>query len=186
MHAFELGIALLQKDRGGATIAVYRISCISKRFTIIGGTALDIEYMLCMLEDKDTSAAYAALKELETLSDTSDALYTHTDKFVSMIASDKYVIRVRGFRLFCKQAKWDKDNIIDRSLDSALNILNDEKPTAVRQALFALQEVAVYKKSLCGQIRQRVLEINYLRYKDTMHSLIAKDIESLLKVIDGC
>lgn len=145
---------------------------------------MDLGYLLGLLEEKDISVAFEALKELEKISDTSDVLYPHINKFVSMMDSEKYVIRVRGFRLFCKQAKWDTDNLIDRNLDSALNILNDEKPTAVRQALTALQDIVLYKKKLREQIKQQVLEIDYLRYKDTMHSLIAKDIDSLLKTID--
>ncbi|MDL2258148.1 hypothetical protein LJC42_03185 [Eubacteriales bacterium OttesenSCG-928-K08] len=145
---------------------------------------MDLGYLLFSLEDNDTSIAYGALKELEALSDTSNVLYSHMNEFISMIDSEKYVMRVRGFRLFCKQAKWDNDNIIDSNLDSALNILSDEKPTAVRQALAALHDIVLYKKNLHGQIRRRVLEIDYLKYKDTMHSLIAKDIEDLLKAMD--
>lgn len=145
---------------------------------------MDLDYSLYLLEDKDTSVAFEALKELEKLSDSSDALYPHINKFIAMLDSEKYVMRVRGFRLFCSQAKWDKDNVIDRNLSSALNILNDEKPTAVRQALAALQEVVLHKSNLREEIRQRLLEIDYLRYKDTMHSLIAKDIEALLKNMD--
>ncbi|MCP1109856.1 hypothetical protein [Ohessyouella blattaphilus] len=140
--------------------------------------------LLSKLENKDTSVAYQALQELEALSDNSDALYSYLDKFVSMIDSDQYVIRVRGFRLFCKQAKWDEEERIDSNLDLALSILDDEKPTAVRQALVALQDVIPYKESLCEKIRHRVFEIDYLRYKDTMHSLIEKDIEALLKVME--
>lgn len=151
---------------------------------IEGDRGMNIAYSLCMLEDKDTSAAFQALKELEKLSDTSDALYPYINQFISMLGSEKYVIRVRGFRLFCKQARWDTEHVIDRNLNLALNILNDEKPTAVRQALVALQDAAPYKKNLHEQIKQHVLAIDYLRYKDTMHSLISKDIEALLKTMD--
>lgn len=143
-----------------------------------------MEELLSKLENKDTSVAYQALQELEALSDNSDALYSYLDKFVSMIGSDQYVIRVRGFRLFCKQVKWDEEERIDSNLDLALSILDDEKPTAVRQALVALQDVVPYKENLCEKIRRRVFEIDYLRYKDTMHSLIEKDIEALLKVME--
>lgn len=139
---------------------------------------------LSLLADKDLPAAYAALKELEALCDTSDVLYPYIGKFIAMLDSEKYVVRVRGFRLFCKQAKWDKDNVIDRNLEAALFILQDEKPTAVRQALAALQEVVLYKKNLRGQIRSRVLAIDFLQYKDTMHSLLAKDVAALLEIID--
>lgn len=146
---------------------------------------MDLNHTLSLLEGKDTSVAFQALKDLETLSDTSDSLYPHIKEFIAMTNSNKYVMRVRGFRLLCKQAKWDVDNVIDSHLDSVLTILNDEKPTAVRQALAALHDVVIHKKALRKELRQYLLMIDYLRYKDTMHSLIAQDIEALLKLIDN-
>lgn len=143
----------------------------------------DIESLVGMLEDKDTSAAYKALQELEWISDETGLVYIYTEKFVNMIKSDKYVIRVRGFRLLCKQAKWDSDNILDENIDTALHILNDGKPTAVRQALAALSDVVRYKPDLRETVKKAVSEINYLRYKDTMHGLIAKDISEVLSLI---
>lgn len=145
---------------------------------------MDIAYSLCLLEGNDTTAAYQALKELEALSASSNALYPYAQQFVSMVSSEHYTLRVRGFRLLSKQAKWDVDDVIDNNLDAVLHILNDEKPTAVRQALAALHEVVLYKPNLHEKIRQRVCAIDYLRYKDTMHSLIAKDIAALLKAMD--
>jgi|GEM_PF-728580 len=143
----------------------------------------DIASLIQMLEAKDTSAAYKALQELEKISDETGLIYAYTEKFVNMINSDKYVLRVRGFRLFCKQAKWDRDNILDENIDAALRILNDEKPTAVRQALAALSDVVRYKSDLREIVKKAVSDINYLRYKDTMHSLIAKDIQVVLGLI---
>lgn len=145
---------------------------------------MDLDKMLSMLEDKDVQAAFESLKELEDFSDKSNALYPYIDKFVEMIGSEKYVIRVRGFRLFCKQAKWDVDNIIDENLKATLSILHDEKPTAVRQALAALHDLVLYKEELRDLVKECVLAIDYYKYKDTMHSLIAKDIKSLLNVIE--
>lgn len=141
--------------------------------------------LISMLEDKDTSAAFKALKELEQLSDETEAIYTYIDKFIRMIGSEKYVIRVRGFRLFCKQARWDTENIIDENINAALNILNDDKPTAVRQALTALLDIIRYKPDLREAVKKAVSDINYLRYKETMHSLIAKDIKQVLGECDN-
>lgn len=144
---------------------------------------MDLDLMLDMLEDKDTSQAFETLKELELLSDDSNVLYPYIIRFIEMVSNEKYVVRVRGFRLFCKQAKWDTENIVNENLDSVLVILHDDKPTAVRQALAALKDVILYKKELRDIIKDRVLAIDYLRYKDTMHGLIAKDIQNLLDVM---
>lgn len=82
--------------------------------------------------------------------------------------------------MFCKQAQWDNQGIIDRNLERALLILQDEKPTAVRQALTALKGLFLYKEHLSQPIKEKILAIAYDRYKETMHSLIAKDIDSVL------
>lgn len=145
---------------------------------------MDLEFMISMLHSKDTSKAFEYLKGLEALSDNSNILYTYTDEFIKMVYSEKYVIRVRGFRLFCKQAKWDSENIINKNIDSVLVILNDDKPTALRQALAALQDIVLYKKELRNTIKDRILAIDYHKYKDTMYSLISKDIQNLLDIID--
>lgn len=145
---------------------------------------MDLEYMLSLLEDKATSKTFEALKELENISENSNILYPHIDKFIEMTGSETYAIRVRGFRLFCKQAKWDVDNKIDENLTHALQILQDNKPTAVRQALASLNDVVIYKNDLASYIKECVSSINYLRYKDTMHNLIAKDIQKLLETIE--
>ncbi|MCP1100954.1 hypothetical protein M2454_000172 [Aequitasia blattaphilus] len=144
---------------------------------------MDLDYMLLLLEDKDTSKAFEALKELELMSDDTAILYPYIDKFVEMIGDKKYVIRVRGFRLFCKQAQWDSDGVIDENIEEALCILNDEKPTAVRQALASLKDLVLYKEELRDIVKEKVLAIDYYKYKDTMHSLIAKDIDSLLEAM---
>lgn len=145
---------------------------------------MDLNDMLSMLEDKDNSTAFEALKKLEEISEDENILYPYIDKFIEMIQSDKYVIRVRGFRLFCKQAKWDVDGIINKNIKATLTILNDPKPTAVRQALSALKSVVPYKRELNNLIKEKILAIDYYQYKDTMHSLIAKDIKELIDVIE--
>lgn len=139
-----------------------------------------IPFMMEQLEGKDTSAGYKNLQELERISDETGLLYQYTDKFVQMINDDKYVIRVRGFRLFCKQAKWDADRKLDENIEIAMKILNDSKPTAVRQALAALHEVIHYKPMLREKIYKAALAIDIMKYKESMQSLIEKDIQSLL------
>ena len=101
-----------------------------------------------------------------------------------MLDNEKSFIRVRGFRLICKNAKWDKYNKIDNSIDKILQELNDEKPTSVRQCLKAIAEIVEYKKSLNNKIKEKLLKINYLNYKDSMQSLIFKDVEKILMLIN--
>ena len=142
---------------------------------------MDIELLLSMLTAKDTKQAYGALLELERLSGETDDLYPCTERFADMVGDRAYAIRVRGFRLFCCQARWDTEGVVDRNLDRTLAILEDEKPTAVRQALTALEELLPYKRELWPNLRQRLEAMEPERYKDTVAPLIKKDIRRLLE-----
>ena len=109
---------------------------------------MELELLLSKLTAKDTKQGYGAFLELEHLSEESDDLYPYTERFAEMVSDRAWAVRCRGFRLFCKQARWDDDGVLDRCLDRALVILEDEKPTAVRQALAALLDVVPYKQEL--------------------------------------
>ncbi len=146
---------------------------------------MNVDIMIDMLYNKDTSLAFENLKELELLSNNSNILYPYINQFIDMVSSEKYVIRVRGFRLLCKQSKWGIENLINNSINKVLIILNDEKPTAVRQALSALKDVVIYKGELCNIIKEKILNIDYLRYKDSMQGLIYKDIQNLMNIIES-
>ena len=144
------------------------------------------EQLLLDLECADTSAAYQALLALETLSETSDALYPYTERFALMTRDSRYAVRVRGFRLFCRQALWDADGLIDRHLPDVLAVaLSDEKPTAVRQALAALREVVELKPSLRAQVQQAIHSVDIARYRDSMQGPLLKDIRALDGQIRG-
>lgn len=143
---------------------------------------MKISDMMERLYDKDTRTAYVNLLEMETLSDRDDVVYPYVDVFLSMLKSEKYVIRVRGFRLLCRQARWDRDNKIDAAIDEILTALKDEKPTAVRQALHALEHIVIHKKVLRDKIREAAISIDYSRYRDSMRGLIMKDVSNLVRL----
>ena len=146
---------------------------------------MEQDILLSMLTAKDTKQAYGAFLELERLSEETDDLYPFTEQFAEMVLDKAWAVRCRGFRLFCKQARWDGDGVIDRHLDRTLAILKDEKPTAVRQALAALLDMAPYKPELWPVIRQRVEAMDWNRYKDSMAPLIQKDIQRLLDTMQA-
>ena len=144
---------------------------------------MELDILMSILTAKDTKQGYGAFLELERLSEETDDLYPYTERFADMVSDRAWAVRCRGFRLFCKQARWDDAGIIDRNLDRALVILEDKKPTAVRQALAALLDVTPYKRELWPAIRQRVEAIDLMHYKDSMAPLIEKDVQKLLDAI---
>jgi len=144
----------------------------------------DVRLMIDSLYSKDEKQAYNSLLQLEQISEEANIVYPYFDTFAEMMFDNHYFIRLRGYRLLCKQAKWDNENNIDRIIDDILMQIEDEKPTAVRQKIKALEDIVLYKKGLNNKIRQSILSFDCSKYKESMQSLILKDIERLISIID--
>lgn len=128
---------------------------------------------------KDVNKAYSVLIELEKASEVSNILYPYINVFMDMVQSKNYYVKVRGFRLFCMQSRWDDKHFIDKNIDFVLDILNEERPTIIRQALEYLKEIAIYKGELKGKLLEKVDNLDTTKFKDTMKDLIKKDIIKL-------
>lgn len=136
------------------------------------------------LKDKDDKKAYEFAKELSAKSAQTNEYYELFDEFVGMLGEKSSYVRARGFGLACAQARWDCDGKLDTSFDKRSILLNDEKPTVVRQCLSALHEVVSYRPELCEKISSAVKNIDLSRYKDSMSPLIKKDVEELLRMME--
>ena len=136
------------------------------------------------LRDKDDKKAYELAKEINAKSAETNKYYELFDEFIAMLSEKSSYVRTRGFCLVCAQARWDVDGKIDAAFDNMSVLLNDEKPTVVRQCLSALHEVILYKPQLCERISKAVKNIDLSRYKDSMSPLIKKDADELLKEIE--
>ena len=137
-----------------------------------------------ILYGKEKWDVWRKFQEIENSIEQSKMLYEYFDDITKMLYDKKSYIKMRGFRIICKLSKSDKDNKINGIIDVLLEVLDDEKPTIVRQCLKAIEEIVENKKSLNNKIKEKLLNINYLKYKDSMQSLIFKDVEKILSLID--
>lgn len=135
------------------------------------------------LYSKDTKVAYATLLELELECAKSDALYPYFDTFLEMLDDSNTYIRIRGFRLLCHLAAWDKEDKINRNIVKILSALDDEKGTAVRQCLAHINQILLYKDELHEEVECKLQQMDLSKYKDTLRPLIQKDIDTILKGI---
>ena len=87
---------------------------------------------------------------------------------------------MRGFRIICKLSKWDNDNKINNIIDILLQVLDDEKPTIVRQCLSSLNNLLLYKIDLSEKVENKLKKLDLSKYKDSMKPLIQKDIDCIL------
>lgn len=139
--------------------------------------------MITLLKSKNNTAAYQFLLRLEQESKKSDSLYGCLDDFLTLLRHESSLVRIRGFRLICAQAQWDKDGWIKEHLEELLSMLDDEKSTAVRQCLASLHSAVTYQPELLSEIEKKLDEIDLLQYKESMIPLLQKDIGELRALI---
>ena len=135
------------------------------------------------LYDKDNKVAYNNLLYLELETTGSNEIYNYFDELLGMLKNEKSFVRVRAFRLICALAKWDIENKIEDNIDLILNELDDDTSTSVRQCLDKLNILLLYKPELSNQVEKKLKQLNISKYKESMQSLIKRDIESILKNI---
>lgn len=134
---------------------------------------------------KDTKETYEKFKKLELICNDSNELYLYYDLFLEALQSKNSCVRGRGFKLISRNAKWDEGNKINSNLAVILAVLDDEKSTVVRQCLQVLSYIGEYKKELIPAIIEKLEQVNYLKYKETMQGLIKRDIEKNLEILKG-
>ncbi len=135
------------------------------------------------LYNKDNVLAYKNLLDLEVICTESNELYNYFDDILKLLSDKNSFIRVRGFRLICNLAQWDKDNKINKNIDFILNELDDNTGTSVRQCIQKLNLILLYKPELSSKIEDKINNLDISKYKETMKSLIKKDIKYLLNNI---
>ena len=145
---------------------------------------MDEQKIIEMLMDKDDKKAYNFAKEISARSADSDEYYALFDCFIGMLDHKSSYVRTRGFCLACAQARWDNAGKLDSAFDKMCALVNDEKPTVVRQCLKALHEVALFRPELSDRICAAVNSIELSNYKDSMSPLIKKDADELLKMLE--
>lgn len=138
------------------------------------------EKIFNILYGKETCDNWKQFKEIEDSIDESKELYVYFDDIKKMLTNENSHIKMRGFRIICKLSQWDNNNKINPVIDILLNVLDDDKPTIVRQCLPSLNSLLLNKKELSKNIECKLKNIDLSKYKDSMKSLIKKDIDMLL------
>lgn len=142
-----------------------------------------MEEILRKLQDKNNKAAYEFAKQIGAESTGSDKYLCMIPAFAEMLRDKSSYVRTRAFILICNQARWANDRQMEVVFDQMLSLLNDPKPTVVRQCLNALHEVALFQPELSGRIENALDEMELGKYKDSTLPLIEKDIASLRELL---
>ena len=135
------------------------------------------------LRSKDETKAYQCFKLLEKESSDTDHVYPFFDLFADMIEDENSSVRTRGLLLIAANARWDTENKIDELIDSYLKHIEDVKPITSRQCIKALPSIVKYKPDLYDCICTALEQANPGIYRDSMSSLVMRDIAEALASI---
>ena len=105
------------------------------------------------------------------------------DRLSDMLDSDNSYIRTRGLTLLAYNAKWDRDYKIDEIIDKYLKHITDVKPITARQCIKLLPIITKHKPELKNDILSALHNADISIYEDSMQSLVYKDIQKTLEVI---
>ena len=140
--------------------------------------------IIMRLKGADNKAAYEYARQIGAESAQSDKYLEMIPEFAGMLTDKSSYVRTRGFCLICDQARWANAGQIETVFDEMSTLLYDDKPTVVRQCLEALHEVAVYRPEMSDRLLRAVGKIEPGKYRDSMSTLIKKDMDALLKVLE--
>ena len=136
-----------------------------------------------LLFNKNNNVAYKALQELQKQCEETDCVYPYMDRLSDMLDSDNSYIRTRGLTLLAYNAKWDKDYKIDEVIDKYLKHITDVKTITARQCIKLLPIIAKHKPELKSDILSTLHKADISIYEDSMQSLVYKDIQKTLEII---
>lgn len=142
-----------------------------------------MEEILRKLTDRDDKTAYEFAKQLSVESTGSDRYLAMIPMFAELLQDKSSCVRTRAFILICNQARWANDGQLVTVFDQMCLLLNEPKPTVVRQCLSALREVVLFRPELSDKIENALTEIDVSKYKDSMSSLILKDVDELRNLL---
>ena len=142
-----------------------------------------MEEILRKLTDRDDKTAYEFAKQLSVESTGSDRYLAMIPMFAELLQDKSSYVRTRAFILIFKQARWANEGQLVAVFDQMCLLLNEPKPTVVRQCLSALREVVLFRPELSDKIENALTEIDVSKYKDSMSSLILKDVDELRNLL---
>lgn len=132
------------------------------------------------LYSNDNDLAYQSLLDLEIISIESDEVYNYFDNFLELINSNETYKMIRGFRMICSITKYDNLNKINNNINIILKVFDSDNGVIIRQCLKYINQILLYKVELNDVIDNKLKNIEITKYKESMQSLIRKDIDNIV------
>ena len=139
--------------------------------------------IIAKLTAKDDKYACAIADKIISESQDTDSWYEYFDAFVSLLNHSKSLVRNRVLYILAANAQWDDENHFDAIISDYLAHVMDDKPITARQCIKALAQVGVAKPQYIPRILLCFQEADLSKYKDSMRSLIERDMTETKKVL---
>ena len=139
--------------------------------------------ILVKLTSKDDKYAYAIAEKIISESQDTDEWYEYFEDFATLLNHPKSLVRNRVLNILAANAQWDDENRFDAILDDYLAHIVDEKPVTARQCIKALVQVGTAKPQYIPKIIDSFHSVDLSIYRDSMCSLIERDMEETEKVL---
>ena len=131
---------------------------------------------------KDRSACDFA-SEIIRESELSNRWYIFFDDFASLLNNENSLVRNRSINIISSLVKWDDENKFDSIKESYVSHINDEKPITSRICIKALKVIGKEKSKYITYFLKELDKVDVSKYKDSMSSLILKDVEEVKLVL---
>ena len=128
------------------------------------------------LTAKDDTFACAYADMIIAESRECDTWYEYFDAVATLLDHPRSLVRNRALHILAANAQWDEENRFDAVLPEFLRHVTDEKPITARQCIQALTEVGLARQQYIPQILDCFHNADLSKYKDSMRSLIEKDM----------
>ena len=135
------------------------------------------------LTAKDNKYACSIADKIITESQDSDKWYEYFDSFASLLNHPNSLVRNRALNILAANAKWDIKNRFDTIIDTYLTHITDDKPITARQCIKALKQIVTAKPQYIPKIIFCFHTADLSKYKNSMRSLIERDMEETEKVL---
>jgi hypothetical protein len=145
----------------------------------------DINFLVAALEEKEDTTRYKAFLLLQAHSQEASSLYGYWGELEKKLENPNSYQRSIGLMLIAENVRWDKDGKFDGAIGKYLKCCMDEKFITARQTIQGLAGILNATNAYDDVIKQNLLHLSFVQYKENQQKLLNKDTANVLKIIEN-
>lgn len=142
-----------------------------------------VEELMEVVRTADDIQADIAVKELECICRQTPDLLPHMEELASMLASEKPITRIHGFRLLVYVSKWDEDGQLNRYFERMMSRFHDAKFQVVCACLQLAPKFAEIRPDLALRICAEVEAVDITAFDEAMQPMLKTDKTNAIRII---